>query len=228
MSGSNVSDRTRGSQLSQDNVIGAFSEADAVRLSLLSVGQLRSWDRKGFVQPSYAETDRRLPYSRIYSFRDIVSLRVLGQLRNFYNVPLQHLRSVSDTLAHLGDSRWTATTLYVLGKRVVFTDPRSDQRIEIVSGQQVFDIPLRVMISDTQKTIAKLNHRGESASGKVVHGKFTLQNEPVFEGTRIPVSAVKRYLDAGYSPDAIIREFPDLTPTDIETARSSDKGQSAA
>jgi uncharacterized protein (DUF433 family) len=212
----------------KDNVIGAFSEADAARLSGLTGGQLRSWDRKGFVQPSYAETDRSLPYSRIYSFRDIVSLRVLGQLRNQYKVPLQHLRKVSDTLAHLGDAKWTATTLYVLGKRVVFTDPRDDQRVEVISGQQVFDIPLNVVISDTRKAISNLNHRNESAMGKVVHGKFTLQNEPVFEGTRIPVSAVKRYLDAGYAPEAIILEFPGLAPTDIEMARSFETGQSAA
>jgi DNA-binding transcriptional MerR regulator len=212
----------------QDQVIGAFSEADAARLSGLTVGQLRSWDRNGFMLPSYAETNRSLPYSRVYSFRDIVSLRVLGQLRNVYKVPFQHLRKVSEVLAHLGDSKWTATTLYVLGKRVVFTDPRTDERVEVLSGQRVFDIPLRVAISDTRKAIANLNERGDSVMGKVVHGKFTLQNEPVFEGTRIPVAAVKRYLDAGYSPDAVMREFPDLTPADIETARSFEKGQSAA
>ncbi|MFZ1471140.1 MAG: DUF433 domain-containing protein [Paracoccaceae bacterium] len=210
------------------SIIGAFSETDVARLSGLTVGQLRGWDRKGFVQPSYAESDRSLPYSRIYSFRDIVALRVLGQLRNVHKVPLQHLRKVSDTLAHLGDSKWISTTLFVLGKRVVFTDPRDDKRVEIVSGQRVFDIPLRVAISDTRKAIENLNHRSESEVGNVVHGKFTLQNEPVFEGTRIPVSTVKRYLDAGYLPDAIMLEFPGLTHADIETARSFDKGQSAA
>lgn len=214
--------------MEQDHVIGAFSEADAVRLSGLTIGQLRNWDRKGFVQPSYAEANRRLPYSRIYSFRDIVSLRVLGQLRNTYKVPLQHLRKVSDTLAHLGEARWTATTLYILGNRVVFTDPRTDERMEVVSGQRVFDIPLRVVISDTRKAIASLNHREEGETGKVVHGKFTLQNEPVFEGTRIPVATVKRYLEAGYSSDEILKEYPDLTPTDIEVARRFDEGQTAA
>lgn len=214
--------------MSQETVIGAFSEADAARLSGLTVGQLRSWDRKGFIQPSYAETDRSLPYSRVYSFRDIVSLRVLGQLRNVHKIPLQHLRKVSETMAHLGDARWTATTLYVLGKRVVFTDPRTEKRVEVVSGQRVFDIPLRVVISDTKKAVADLNRRDETTGGRIVHGKFTLQNELVFEGTRIPVAAVKRYLDAGYSPEAIIGEFPGLTSKDIEIARTFEKGQSAA
>ena len=110
----------RGSRLGDDNVIGAFSEADAARLSGLSVGQLRGWDRRDFLKPSYAEPDRSLPYSRIYSFRDIVSLRVLGQLRNVYKVTMQHLGKVSKKLEHLGDAKWSAATLYVLGRRVVF------------------------------------------------------------------------------------------------------------
>ena len=214
--------------MSEVVVIGAFSDADAARLSGLTIGQLRSWDRKGFIQPSLGDDDRSLPYSRVYSFRDIVSLRVLGQLRNTHKIPLQHLRSVSDSLAHLGDAKWTSTTLYVLGKKVVFTDPRLEKRVEIISGQQVFDIPLRVVISDTHRAVADLNRRDETTRGRVVHGKFTLQNEPVFEGTRIPVAAVKRYLDAGYPSNAILCEFPELTNTDIEAARFSARGHSAA
>lgn len=214
--------------MSQDTIIGAFSEADAARLSGLSLAQLRSWDRKDFIKPSYADDDRRLPYSRVYSFRDVVSLRVLGQLRNKHKIPLQHLRKVSASLAHLGDAKWTATTLYILGKKVVFKDPRSEERVEVISGQRVFDIPLRVVISDTKKAVADLNRRDTSSDGRVVHGKFTLQNEPVFEGTRIPVATVKRYLDAGYSPDAIRSEFPELTTNDIEAARAFENGQTAA
>lgn len=212
----------------QGNVIGAFSEVDASRLSGVTIGQLRDWDRKGFLRPSYAEENRALPYSRVYSFKDIVSLRVLGQLRNVHKVPLQHLRKVSDKLSHLGDLKWTSTTLYVLGKSVVFSNPRTGQSEEVVSGQRVFDIPLRAVISDTKKSITDLNRRSEGEIGKVTRGKFTLQNEPVFEGTRIPVSTVVRYLNAGYAPDAIVREFPDLTPTDIETASALAKGQDAA
>jgi uncharacterized protein (DUF433 family)/DNA-binding transcriptional MerR regulator len=206
--------------MEQSSVIGAFSETDAARLTGLSVGQLRSWDNKGFLKPSYAEHDRNLPYSRIYSFRDIVSLRVLGQLRNVHKVSLQHLKKVSETLNHLGDKKWIATTLYVLAKRVVFTDPRSEQRVEVISGQRVFDIPLKVAVTDTRRAIKDLNSRGADITGKVVHGRFTLQNEPVFSGTRIPVATVKRYLEAGFSSEEIIDEFPDLKFEDVEEAKN--------
>ncbi len=206
--------------MADNNVIGAFGEEDAARLTGLSLAQLRSWDRSGFLKPSYAPENRHLPYSRVYSFRDIVSLRVLGQLRNKYQVPLQHLRKMSQELSEFGDEKWTKSTLYVLGRRVVFTDPRTKERREVVSGQRVFDIPLKVAISDTRQAIQGLNIRAEEDAGQIVHGRFVMQNEPVFKKTRIPVATVKRFLDAGYSPEAIIREFPQLELQDIEAARA--------
>tara|TARA_R110002051_G_scaffold43831_3_gene89409 strand:+ start:7931 stop:8575 length:645 start_codon:yes stop_codon:yes gene_type:complete len=212
----------------ESNVIGAFGEDDAARLTGLSVGQLQQRDRSGFLQPSYAPENRRLPYSRVYSFRDIVSLRVLGQLRNVHNVPMQHLRKVSQKLAEFGDSKWTVATLYVLGRRVVFTDPRTKERQEVVTGQRVFDIPLKVAISDTREAIRALNTRTSEDAGKVVKARFVMQNEPVFSGTRIPVATVKRYLHAGFAPDAIKKEFPQLTDEDIAAAQRFNPGVDAA
>lgn len=214
--------------IDRDAVVGAFSDEAAARLSGLSIGQLRMWDRSGFVRPSYADENRRLPYSRVYSFRDIVSLRVLGKLRNELKVPLQQLRKVSDKLASMGDAKWTSTVLYVLGKRVVFTNPRTNQREEVVSGQRVFDIPLRVAISDTREAIASLNDSSKRKLGLIDRDKFILQGEPVFAGTRISVATVQRYLSAGYKPAAIIAEFPGLTDADIEAARSYGNGNRAA
>lgn len=214
--------------MNDHNVIGAFGQDEAARLSDLSVGQLRLWDRTGFLRPSYATNDKHLPHNRIYSFRDIVSLRVLGQLRNKLRVPMQHLRKVSEQLSEFGDSKWTATTLYVLGKRVVFTDPRSNQRMEVVSKQQVFDIPLRVAISDTRRAINQMNNRTSGELGHIVQEKFVLQNEPVFDGTRIPVMAVRRYLEAGFDDHQIIKEFPLLTKADIDAARAFGPGKNAA
>lgn len=209
-------------------VVGAFGEEAAARLTGLSLGQLRMWDKTGFIRPSFADENRRQPFSRVYSFRDIVSLRVLGQLRNAHKVPLQHLRKVSEKLHDMGEAKWTATTLYVLGKRVVFTDPRTQERKEVVSGQRVFDIPLRVAISDTKQAIAKMNARDDSNTGKIERGKFVMQNDPVFAGTRITVAAVQSYLDAGYNTAQILAEFPSLTEADVRAARQFGNGNRAA
>lgn len=213
--------------MNETEVIGAFSDEDAARLTGVSIYQLRDWDRSGFLRPSYAPEDRRQAYSRVYSFRDIVSLRVLNALRNENGVPMQHLRKVAAELAHLGDEKWTATTLFVLGKRVVFDDPRDSKRREVVSGQRVLDVPLRVAISDTKRAIKELNHRRQGEYGHVLSGRFVQNNQPVFEGTRIPVASVKRYLDCGYSTDEVIEEFPDLSAKDIEAARTFDGSHAA-
>ena len=198
------------------NVIGAFSEEQAERLSGVSVSQLRRWDRQCFFQPSFAQL-RGVPYGRIYSFRDLVSLRVLNDLRNLKKIPLRHLREVSQKLSHLGEDKWTATTLYVLGKRVVYHNPRSRQREDVVSGQGVLSIPLRVVIADTRRAVREMNNR-EGKFGKIERSRFVSQNEAVIAGTRIPVATVKEFAAAGYSPRQIIREFPDLTEADVAAA----------
>jgi hypothetical protein len=64
------------------NLIETFTEDRASRLTGVSVRQLRYWDRDGFFSPNLGYEDRSVPYSRLYSFRDIVSLKVLNTLRN--------------------------------------------------------------------------------------------------------------------------------------------------
>jgi uncharacterized protein (DUF433 family) len=212
--------------VTNSNVIGAFSEEHARVLSGVSIGQLRRWDSDGFFEPSFGSL-KSIPFGRIYSFRDIVSLRVLNDLRNNKKIPLQHLKQVAQKLSHFGDAKWTAATLYVLGKRVVFQDPRSDRKQEIVSGQQVLDIPLRVVIQGTHDAVAELNKR-DNQLGEITHSRFVSQNEPVIKGTRVLVSSIKDFANAGYSTAAIVKEFPSLTQLDIEAAIAHNQQAAAA
>lgn len=200
------------------NVIGAFSEEHAERLSGVSLAQLRRWDRLGFFKPSFAAEDRHLPYSRVYSFKDLVALRVLNELRNNHGVSLQHLRRVAETLGHLKDDLWSTTTLSVLNKRVVFNEPETSKPREVVSGQYVADIPLRVVISSTRRAVGEMNRRTDEEIGLIVRAKFNNRNAAVFAGTRIPVSAIRHFAEAGYSTAKIVKEYPDLTVADIEAA----------
>lgn len=212
--------------MSSDAIIGAFSEEQAATLSGVSINQLRRWDADQFFRPSYSDV-RGVPYGRVYSFRDLVSLRVLNDLRNKKRIPLSHLRGVSEKLAHLGDAKWTATTLYVLGKRVVFDDPHTDLREEIVSGQRVFDIPLRVVITSTRAAVRKLSKR-ENEVGKLSRARFVAQNEPVISGTRVPVAAIQDFAAAGYSPSRIVREYPGIMEADVAAALAFKLDRAAA
>ncbi len=209
-------------------VISAFSEDQAQRLTGVSGTQLRYWDRTGFFRPEYAAENRRVAFSRIYSFKDIVSLRVLHVLRNQYSVPLQHLRKVAEKLAHLSEDKWTATELFVLNRRVIFAEPGSSKHREIVSGQYIIPIPLRVVVSDTHSAVKNLSKRTASEIGKFEKNKSISQNALVIAGTRIPVATIKEFAKAGYGVSAILAEFPTLTKKDVEAAIALKEDKRAA
>ena len=63
------------------DVIAALTADHVERLTGLSAGQLREWDKTGFFPPAYAFENRLSPYSRVYSFKDVVGLRTLSILR---------------------------------------------------------------------------------------------------------------------------------------------------
>lgn len=204
------------------NVISAFSEDQVERLTGISKGQLRYWDRTGFFAPSLADENRRRPFSRVYSFRDVVCLKVLNALRNEARVSLPHLREVRDKLAHLGEDMWASTTLYVLNRRVIFDNPQTLEREEVVSGQGILQIPLQVVQGDMQKAVRKLWERDPSTFGKIDRRRGVVGQRPVIAGTRISVDTIREFVEAGYSTHEIQNQYPNLTDADIRAALSYD------
>lgn len=200
--------------VSHSSVIGAFSEAQVEGLTGLSKSQLRRWRRDGFIQPAYDDGGRSA-FSHVYSFKDLVNLRVLNALRNVHKVTLSELKKVGRELSHLGEGRWTATTLYVLNRRVVFDEPETMRKREITTKQYVADIPLKVAIQSTHRAVAEMNDRREQA-GQITKNRFVAQNMPVFAGTRVSVLSVWQFARAGYSRAQIKREYPDLTDADFD------------
>lgn len=199
-------------------IIAAFSEDHAERLTGISKRQLRYWDRTNFFSPSMADENRRLPNSRVYSFRDVVCLKVLNALRNDAGVSLHQLRDVKEKLAHLGDDMWAKTTLYVLNRKIIFFNPESSKREEVVSGQVILEIPLQVVQGNMERAVELLWERDEKSVGSVERKRGTVNNKPVVGGTRIPVKAIKAFKDAGYTIDQIQEQYPILTKKDIRAA----------
>lgn len=210
------------------SVIAAFSEEQAERLTGVSTRQLRYWDSIDFYNPTYADPNRRVAFSRVYSFKDIVALRVLNILRNQYSVPLQHLRDVSGHLSGSQENRWTGIKLWVLNRRVVWEEPGTKLPQEIVSNQYVVPMILETVANDTRNNVATFNVRPDADRGQVVRSRFISHNAYVIKGTRIPVDAIKRFAAAGYTTDQIMREYPDLNDKDIEAAIAHEATRAAA
>jgi len=208
---------------SDDNVVRAFSEEHVERLTGITRSQLRYWDRTGFFSPSLADEERRQAYSRVYSFRDVVCLQVLNTLRNESRVTLPHLREVKEKLAHLGENVWAKTTLYVLNRKVHFVNPETDEVEEVLTGQGVLQIPLKVVQGDMEKAVRALWKRNGASVGRIRRRRGVASSQPVIAGTRIPVRAIKAFHAAGYTVRQICEQYPDLTEADVKAALGYDK-----
>ena len=206
------------------NIMGAFSEEQVGRLTGLSRAQLRAWNRRNFIRPEFKAGDNpRRPFSYIYSFKDLLKLRVLNQLRNIYTVPMRELERVERELSVMGEEKWTSQRLWVHNRKVVFEEPESSRKREISTKQFVAEIPLEVVTTDARTDIARLNRRDGGEVGKIITKRHLHSSEPVFAGTRIPVSAVLGYLEAGLPDKDIIERLPDLEAADIAAARDKRK-----
>lgn len=205
------------------SVLQAFAEDHVIRLTGLSRSQLRAWDRIGFFRPNYAYEDRHQPYSRIYSFQDVVGLRTIAVLRQKYRISLQQLRRVATELIDRGFGHWAEIKLYVVKGQVHFRRPGSDD-VEGVWDGQLAMVPVIEVIQDVEERVHDLRQRTPEQLGHIERHKFVVRNASVVAGTRIPTAAIRRFREAGYSVDDIIRQYPTLTKEDVEAALAHEEG----
>lgn len=201
-----------------DNVISAFSLEQASRLAGLTTATLISWDKNDFFRPSLASENRRTPYSRIYSFEDLVALRTLAILRE--RVSMQHLKKAAEKLKEHAGKPWTSLTLYTLNREVHFRNPGTGRIEGAVSGQYGATIPLEAVAEEMRQKANELRERDKDKFGRLERHRFVMGNAWVFAGTRIPVADVHSLLEAGFTAEAVLEEYPDLVVADIKAARA--------
>ncbi|RYD25869.1 MAG: DUF433 domain-containing protein [Lysobacteraceae bacterium] len=211
-----------------NDVIAAFSAEQAGRLAGLSIAQLRDWDNHDFFRPSLALPNRREPYSRIYSFEDLVGLRTLALLRTDYGVSKQHLARAAYRLRQHHGKPWSALTLYVFNREVHFKNPQTGTVEGAVSGQRALPIKLASVAEDLRAKAESMRQRDPSTEGKVSQKRYTMRGTPVVAGTRIPISSIKAFADAGFSSAQIVEQYPSLSRRDVEAALEYDHLTQAA
>lgn len=209
--------------------LAAFTAEHVCWLTGLSTRQLRYWDKTEFFRPTFLEEFGRRPFGRIYSFRDVVGLRAIAILRNAHRIPLQELRRVGAWLKTRHEARWSSLRFALQGRRVVFFDP--DQGVAVEprgAGQEVIPIALEPIANEMQRAAAKLRKRRRDQIGQVSRNRYVVHNAWVIAGTRIPTSAIWNYHEAGYSVDAIMREYPRLRAADVKAAITFEKRRRSA
>lgn len=200
-----------------DRVVSAFSEEQTERLAKISGRQLRYWTRTGFFRPSINDSSITMLGTDVYSFEDVVSLRVLGTLRNVHGVSLQHLRKVRDRLT-LEQSAWANSCIYVLKKNVYFDNELGGATNGETGEDTLPNVPLRLVIENVRKDTEALKFRDAEQIGQLTSKRAIARNGQVFAGTRIPVAMVKEYFDEGFGVHDIILDYPTLTRQDVEKA----------
>ena len=103
-------------------------------------------------------------------------------------------------------------------KRVVFDDPEKDERVDVLSGQGILNIPLETVRAGVANRLTMLRQRDDAMVGIISQDRRVAHNARVIAGTRIPVRAIQAFAAAGYDMAGIIREYPTLTPADVTAA----------
>lgn len=202
----------------EDKVLAAFSVDHAARITGLSKARLTRWDKLGFFAPEYVgDDDRSNPYARVYSYTDLVGLRTLKILADEYRVPLAELRKAARELAKRSDRPWSEIPLAVLKRKVIFD--LDTQPLNADGEYALKHIPLGPIERAVKRGTEQLRHRDNSQIGRFESRRFVVHNAEVIAGTRIPIATVASFIDAGYSDQAILDEYPTLTRADIAAVR---------
>jgi DNA-binding transcriptional MerR regulator len=193
----------------------AFTSEKVCSLTGATPRQLQYWDEEGFLSPSLRRGGGK-GRRRLYTFRDLVSLRVVAQLRQA-GISLQLIRRVVDHLRDLDyEHPLTEIRFWAVDGELYFREAqtlRSGRRPaqSIISGT----VPLAAIVEELEADIVKLERR---EPGKLEKRRGTLGSKLLIAGTRIPVASVQRLRDDGADEAEILTLYPDLTPADVRAA----------
>lgn len=116
----------------------AFTAEQACRLSNCTHHQLRYWDKVGLVKPSVQLTGGRPGVRRLYSFRDLVALKVVRSLLD-NGMSLQRVRRAWDYLRREGDmeSHLSEVKLVTDGKSIFKVSSDEGELMDALRGGQL-------------------------------------------------------------------------------------------
>jgi len=146
-------------------------------------------------------------------------LRTLALLRREHGLTLEALRPVAAWFTRIDDEdeerdeAWERR-LWVLDGRVLFEEPAGGSAQ--VSRATLID--LGELSEELGRQWDVMRRRDPATYGKVTRNRYVMHNAWVVAGTRIPTELIRHFAEDGYDEAAILREYPDLTPADVNAA----------
>ena len=187
-----------------------FTAEQVSRLTGLPVRVLRDWERTGIFTRHFGGGGGRQPSRRLYSFRDLVELRALAELRQ--RLPRKELGKLAAWLREHGDTPLAELGVYLSDGKVELAAPGCEPPPGAVRYE------LEPLAAELQRAVARLGERTPEEFGKVVRRRGVMGGAPILAGTRIPTKAVWSFHEAGYDTAGILEQYPRLTEDDIRAA----------
>lgn len=134
-----------------------FTAAQACQLTSCTPHQLRYWDKVGLIQPSIQTTDGRPGRRRIYSFRDLVGLRVIKSLLD-NGLSIQRVRRAWDYLRRTGNmDDHLAEVRLVTDGQSIFAVAHDDAELldALRQGQLAFFVKIDEIAQDVEDDVTK-------------------------------------------------------------------------
>lgn len=178
----------------------------ATQIGRISRGQATRWAKNGTFVPSILYWTKSRPYSYLYSFSDLVALRVISMLRSEYDVPLPKAFAAAHHIRATPNIPWSKMRFWVWENQVLLANPNNQV------GTLIELEPIAASVHDEAD---ELWSRSPDDYGKVERNRNIMHGALVVKGTRIPVSTVVALVDAGWDIDRIRRGYPTLQPEDI-------------
>lgn len=135
----------------------AFTAEQACRLSHCTHHQLRYWDKVGLVQPSLQPTGGRPGVRRLYSFRDLVALKVVRSLLD-NGMSLQRVRRAWDYLRREGDMEHHLSEVKLVtdGKTIFKVSSDEGELMDALrEGQMAFFIAIDTIVHEVEEDVTR-------------------------------------------------------------------------
>lgn len=133
----------------------AYTAEQACRLSNCTHHQLRYWDRVGLVGPSIQGTGGRPGVRRLYSFRDLIALRVVRSLLD-NGMSLQRVRRAWDYLRREGgmDGHLADVKLVTDGLTIFRVSSDDDELMDALrEGQLAFFVAIDEIAREVEEDV---------------------------------------------------------------------------
>jgi uncharacterized protein (DUF433 family) len=198
------------------DVVEAFTLDVAVKVSGLTVNQLRELDALEIIRPTVAPWE---PYSPpLYSFRDLIKARLAAEMWRRDLPPTRIARLIAElgakgieepllTVRFIGDEE--GGRVFIVDGTSAYAGRHVDQKAE------VYDLTVRDLRTGIEGTLDQLRRR---QPGRIEKVRGVQGSEPVVAGTRVPASKIKLLHAQGWSIGRILRSFPGLMRADVEAA----------